>query len=245
VRSPSSSPVSPLPAFLSLTLWRGSVILRQSSHAHSPLRHSGLAGEPGGPSRRTVTATAYRHRGGGVPRLPPRGLAAATHGERVSRPKPRPEANRPLRTRSLARPPPLLPPLERVRAERAPARARARERAPPSSSRVLRQPRESKTHGYRVPRVENPRVCPTRDRPPVQRRLSATVIGDDKTVNATTFRARFRCRSGFPASSIGCCPQVPLPKLSRRNPLSLARGTERTQLVAQLVKDPWRSDRRG
>lgn len=38
------------------------------------------------------------------------------------------------------------------------ARARARERMPPSSSRVLRQPRESKTHGYRVSRVENPCV---------------------------------------------------------------------------------------
>lgn len=55
----------------------------------------------------------------------------------------------------VGRPPPLLPPLEQTR-------ARARALAPPSSSRVLRQPRESKTHEYRVSRVERTRACPTR-----------------------------------------------------------------------------------
>lgn len=90
------------------------------------------------------------HCEGGDPCLPPRVVVEA-RGERISASLKKTRNEPPSSDAEFGRPPPLLPPLDRTR-------ARARERVPPSSSRVLRQPRESKTHGYRVSRVENPRV---------------------------------------------------------------------------------------
>lgn len=126
------------------------------------------------------------HCEGGDPCLPS-GVVVEARGERISASSwRRREMNRPLRGRGVWKTTPTSSPSR----SNARARARARERVPPSSSRVLRQPRELKTHGYRVSRVENPRVS-SRNEDSLERQFWSIAI--TRPTQETTYLSLFWC----------------------------------------------------